>query len=98
MSSDEEMAVIGRLVVERKSLSQRNAVLHAEIHRIGTGLIEIGKKLTSGYSMFEAHRLTPDETALLDAAKLDELLSEKEAVVKRHDEVIKTLDKAGISG
>jgi hypothetical protein len=98
MSTDEEMAVIGRLVVERKDLTQRNAVLHAEIYRIANGLEKLGKKLTGGNSMFAAHHLTPDEGALLDAAKLGELLSEKAAIAKRVEEISETLKQAGLSG
>lgn len=97
MSTDEEMAVIGRMVVERKDLTQRNAVLHAEIHRIGKGLEALGKELTSGLTMYATHSLKPEEVALLDAAKLTELLSEKEAIAKRHQEINETLRQAGIS-
>jgi len=97
MSTDEEMAVIGRLVIERKEIAQRNAALHEEMHRIATGLKGLAEKLTGGNSMFYKPQLTPDEAALLDAAKLKELLDDKRKVVERYDEIRKTLNHAGIS-
>jgi two-component SAPR family response regulator len=97
MSSDEEMAVIGKLVVEQKDLARRNAALHSEIHRIGKGLERLGRDLTSGTYMFSFHRLTPEETALLDIETLTTLLREKEAIAKRHEEVRSLLKEAGIS-
>lgn len=68
MSSDEEMAVIGKLVVEQKDLARRNTALHSEIYRIGEGLKQLGKKLTSGGHIFVAPQLSPEEALLLDRA------------------------------
>jgi len=96
MSTDEEMAIIGKLVVEQRDLAGRNAALHAEIHRIGSGLEQIGKRLTSGHTMFHVPQLSSEEMVLLDDQKIRELLSEKETVVKRYDEVHELLRQAGI--
>lgn len=97
MSSDEEMAIIGRLVMEQKDLARRNAVLHSEVHRIASGLEQLGKNLTSGHSMFAVYHLSSEEIALLDEKKLGELLSEKNAITKRYAEVCDLLKQAGVS-
>ena len=99
MSSDEEMAVIGKLVVEKKDLARRNAALHSEIYKIGERIQKLGAALSgggTGASMWWGHELTVDEKDSLDVEKLDELLEEKAEVVKRLTEVQRLLREAGI--
>ena len=96
MSSDEEMLAIGRIVLENKNLSQRNAIVHAEVHRIVTGLKALADRLISGNSMFMSYTLSSEDIALLDVTKLNGLLNERAAIAKRHAEISETLKRAGL--
>ncbi len=96
MSSDEEVAIIGRIMLENKALSQRNAIIHEEVHRITNGLKALADRLISGHSMFMSYKLSSEDIALLDVTKLNDLLNERAAIAKRHAEISETLKRAGL--
>jgi hypothetical protein len=92
MSSDEEMAIIGRMVTERSSLAKRDIVLREEIGRVGKGLEELSRRLVHTYQIAE-FELSGDERSMLDAARLSELLTELGSVSQRISELDKKLEK-----
>jgi hypothetical protein len=66
MSTDEEMAVIGRMVTEKKDLERRSAALKHEIDAIGQGLSNLSNRviaISNGYMPFA---LDDQQAALLD--------------------------------
>jgi hypothetical protein len=98
MSHDEEMAVIGRMTVERKKLEQRGSALQDEAQRIATGLAALAQELTTNSSIYTKDflHLTQDQIGLLDAPKLTELLKDIESTGKRYHDLRVRLHQAGL--
>jgi hypothetical protein len=85
MSSDEEAAIIGRMVIEQKDLSKREAVLTEEIRRIREGLQQLGRDLSNKVGLYQVEGLHVGdaECAFLDAKKVNSLLDELRTVRTR---------------
>lgn len=58
MSTDEEMAIIGRMVIERKQIEQRGTALQDELRRLAKGLEELAFALETSDSFTETEPLT----------------------------------------
>ncbi len=69
MSSDEAATVIGRMMLERKTLYQREVALAEELRSFGEGLGILGRKLRSN-----AKPLDDAEIRLLDASLISGLV------------------------
>lgn len=96
MSSDEEAVIIGRMVLERKELTKREAVLVEEIKRFSTGFSQIGGLLLNASSgMQEIRKVDDSDTsrALLDIDKVNELLGDLQVVRNRLGELRESLAK-----
>ncbi len=98
MSTDEEMAIFGRMVLERQQLNRRGVALHEEIQKIAKALGEVGLTLETSGSIYakEFLRLSGDQLALLDASKITALLNEVETVGRRYQEITTRLQRAGL--
>jgi hypothetical protein len=95
MSSDEEAAIIGRMVIEHKDLTKRETVLSEEIRRIGEGLQRLGRDLSNTVGLYQIEGLHIGDTdcGLLDAKKLNDLLGELRTARTRILELRQSLDK-----
>lgn len=96
MSSDEEAAIIGRMVLERKELAKRETVLVEEVKRFSTQFSQVGGFLLNVSSGMEESRKVDDSDAaraLLNIDKVNELLSDLDAVRNRLGELKKNLEK-----
>ena len=95
MSSDEEAAIIGRMVIEQKDLGKRETVLAEEIRRIGEGLQRVGRDVSNmvGLYQVEGLRVTDTDCSLLDAQKLNSLLGELRTVRARIFELRESFNK-----
>ena len=91
MSSDETATIIGRMMLERKDLTQQDVALSEELSRIGEGLGILGRKLRGAFS-----RLEPEHTALLDAEKISGLVSDLAKVRERLQELNEGLERSGL--
>lgn len=98
MGTDEEMAIIGRMVTERRQLEQRGSALQDEVRRIATGLAAMGQTLTTNSSIYTKDflHLTNEHISLLDAPKLTELLKEIETTGERYHDLRVQLHQAGL--
>ncbi len=92
MSSDEEAAIIGRMVIERKALQQRGAAISEELGRIADGLKSLGDSLGMNSSYYPRDEkgffaLTKTQAELLDADKISQLLRELKETGVRHKKI-----------
>lgn len=97
MSTDEEMAIIDRMVVERKQLEQRGAALGDEVRGIARGLesLALTLEVSDAFDGNDFLHLTTEQIELLDAAKVTALLSDIEETGKRYRELRTALQRAG---
>jgi hypothetical protein len=98
MSTDEEAAIIGRMVVERSDLNRKNSALCDEIKRIGEALQTLGRSLVGeGYTLSPSKlELTAEHRAILDSEKIAELLAERKVTDRRLSELTDSLKNAGV--
>ena len=98
MSHDEQMAIIGRMVVEKQELDRRGIALNDELRRIAKGLESIANTLeTSSIYAKEFFRLTDEQRALLNADQISALLAEIGKTGKRYHEIKSALERAGLN-
>jgi hypothetical protein len=97
MSTHEEMAIIDRMVVERKELEQRGAALGDEVRGIARGLesLALTLEVSDAFDGNDFLHLTPEQIELLDAAKVTGLLSDVEETGKRYRELRTALQSTG---
>jgi hypothetical protein len=95
MSSNEEDAILGRMVREQKDLTKREVLLTEEIRRIGEGLQRLGRDLSNKVGLYQVEglRVGDVESTMLDAPKLNSLLDELRTVRTRIIELRESLDK-----
>lgn len=96
MSTDEEMAIFGRMMKERKERQKRGLALNEEVTRVAVGLKALGQTLETGTSFYEKEffHLTAEQIDLLDASKLIALLNETEETGRRYQQLTATLKQA----
>jgi hypothetical protein len=86
MSSDEEMAVRGRMMTEFADAKRHMATLHAEAERIGKLIYYVGACIQHA-SPHHSAGITEEHLAALDGPKVKSLLED----IKQTDEKINTL-------
>ncbi|MDQ1611419.1 MAG: hypothetical protein QOG00_1350 [Pyrinomonadaceae bacterium] len=94
MNDDEQMAVIGRMVTERKRLWEKEAALAEEAKRIGEGLKRLGHKVAAFNSPYSAEtgQLTPEQAELLNAEKIVNLINDLTETRARIKEITERLN------
>lgn len=101
MSDDEKATIIGRMVLESKSLVERSALLEEEIRRFATGLLGIATRIQGQGSTRVAEPidgLLDDEIQLLqNHDQLNKLLAESATLRRRYFELQTQLSKTGVS-
>ena len=97
MSTDEQMAVIGRMVTERKELLQKDAVLSSQITKASMAFQSLSG-LLANYKGSYNHPLSipPGAAEFVDVPKLQELVSELLSTRAQMRELQDQLKQAGI--
>jgi hypothetical protein len=97
MSTQEEDAIVGRLVRQRNESAKQLALIYAELGRISGDC----KSLSIALSMMEftdhsAKRTAEDLLKEIDTAKILSLVTEGRAAAKSRDEAVDRLGQLGI--
>jgi hypothetical protein len=98
MSEDAQMAVIGRMVTERKRLGEKRVALSEEVERIAREFERLGNKLLKINRLHGPRdfSLSPEDLALMDSEKITSLLSDLEETEKRLADLSSRLNEAGL--
>jgi hypothetical protein len=97
MSSDEEKAIIGGLVIEYGEAKRRVIALELEASRIGRTLMEVGKALEQPALMVQrAPIFEQNLSALPERQVIVDLIEEMRAARRRRDELQKSMKEYGL--
>ena len=97
MSSDEEKAIIGGLVIEYGEVKRRIVALEVEAGRIGRILTEVGKALEQPALMVQRAPIFEQNLSTLpERQTVIDLVEEMKAARRRRDELHKSIKQYGL--
>jgi DNA-binding transcriptional MerR regulator len=93
MTTEEQDAVIGRMVRERKALDERLIAIRHELHSIGLTLEELGKQLQMPGPDFV---LTSKQSKALNAEEITTLVNDLKQTLALFKRLRDELEKIGL--